>query len=583
MVVSNTARNLWHRRDRSRRIAAYGVAALGLIGLVSAASRPLRGRLEDLLQVVPFLVPRTAAITLVFVSFALLLTARGLRRGHRLAWLAALTLLLASVVLHLAKGIDVEEAALATTGAVWLVLHREAFPVRPSRAAATRALVVGVGGGVVTLTVATGLATLGRRHHPHPGESAHAAAVRLGSHGFFPLSFGGHFTTPTLVAVGLGVLGSTLWVLLSPRSPLPLTGAAHHAERERAREVVRQHGGGTLDYFALRDDKQWFFTGNSVVAHAVRAGVCLVSPDPIGPRDEREETWAEFMAHAEKSGWSVSVLGAAPEWLPHYERSGLHPVYLGDEAVVDCAAFSLEGRPMRGLRQAVHRLRRAGFTAAFHDPAIVDDELREQLQELSRTSRRGHAERGFSMTLSRLFDPEDTGLLLSVARDRAGRPVAFVQWVPARDLNGWSLDVMRRSTREGLPNGIMDFLLVETIRHVAAAGGGGLGLNFAVMRSVVAGEYAGPLARVGRGVLNRASGRAQIESLWRFNAKYRPRWVPRYVVLGSVDALAGQGLVMAGAEGFGHLPVLRRPTGLRRPREASPSRAWWTTHPAPRG
>lgn len=116
--MGTAARDVWYRRDRSRRVAAFGVAALGLIGLLSAASRPLRGRLEGLLQVVPFFVPRTAAVTLVFVSFALLLTARGLRRGQHVTWLAAIALLLVSVVLHVVKGIDVEEAVLATAGAV---------------------------------------------------------------------------------------------------------------------------------------------------------------------------------------------------------------------------------------------------------------------------------------------------------------------------------------------------------------------------------------------------------------------------------------------------------------------------------
>ena len=76
-----------------------------------------------------------------------------------------------------------------------------------------------------------------------------------------------------------------------------------------------------------------------------------------------------------------------------------------------------------------------------------------QLVELSIISRRGEVERGFSMTLSRLFDPEDTGLMLSVASDPAGKPRAFVQWVPAPDLQGWSLDVMCRNTDTDLPNG----------------------------------------------------------------------------------------------------------------------------------
>jgi lysyl-tRNA synthetase, class II len=557
--VSIAARDLWYRRDRSRRIAAYGVAVLGTIGLLSASSRPLRGRLEGLLQVVPFLVPTTAAVTLVFVSFALLLTARGLRRGHHLAWLAAMALLLASVALHVAKGVDVEEAVLATGGAVWLAMHRDAFPVWATRARATRTVVLGVGGAVVIFVVAIGLsATIGRGHRIDVERSPHSIAERIGADEVFPLNFGGHFGTAMLIALGLGLVASTLWLLFSPRELAPLDDAAHHARREQARALVDQHGGGTLDYFALRDDKQWFFTGSSVVAFAVRAGVCLVSPDPIGPVGDRETTWAAFMRYAEESGWSVTVLGAAEDWLSVYERSGLRSVYLGDEAVVDCPAFTLQGREMRGLRQAYNRVQRAGYTVTFHDPATLEADLMRQLVELSILSRRGEVERGFSMTLSRLFDPQDTGLLLSVTRDAAGTPQAFVQWVPARDLRGWSLDVMRRNTHADLPNGIMDFLVIETISHIAAGGGGGLDLNFAVMRTVVSGEENGLLARLGRSTAGGALGGTQLESVWRFNAKYRPRWVPRYVILGSVDARASQGLVMADAEGITELPVLGR-------------------------
>jgi len=537
------------------------VLALGVVGLLSAASRPVRGRLVDLLQVVPFVVPRTAAITLVFVSFALLLTARGLRRGHSLAWLAATLLLLASIALHVTKGIDIEEATLATAGVLWLGLHRDAFPVRASRATATRTLVLGVGGAVVTVLVAIGLSvTIGQGHRRFSGPRPHSIAARIDAD-LFPLYIGGHFGTAVLVAFGLGLVGCTLWVLFSPRELAAMDDRAHRAERERARAVVQEYGGGTLDYFALRDDKRWFFTGRSVVAYGVRGGVCLVSPDPIGPESDRLAAWTAFMAYAEQFGWSVAVLGAAPHWLPVYEISGLHAVYLGDEALVDCTAFTLAGGEMKSLRQAYHRVQRAGYTVTFHDPATVDVDLARQLLDLSKVNRRGEVERGFSMTLSRLFDPADTGLLLSVAWDAANKAQAFIQWVPARDINGWSLDVMRRNTDVELPNGTMDFLVIETIGYVADRGAEALDLNFAVLRSAVSDEHGSVLARLGRSTANAASAGAQLQSLWRFNAKYRPSWVPRYVAIGGIEALPRQGLAIVHAEGITEIPVLGKLLG----------------------
>ncbi len=532
----------WARRDRARQVASYGAALLGLLGLVSAISRPLRPRLALLLEIMPVTVPRAAAVTVVLISFPLLLLARGLRRGQRLAWWATLGLLAASVLLHLVKGLDVEESVLALAGGVWLAWHRAAFPVLPSRAAAVRALVLAAVGAVVVVVVALATAELVDRGETSLGAHQHMALYR----------------EATLLALGLGLLATVLWLLLSPHEPTPLTGAAQRRERERARALMRAYGSGTLDYFALRDDKQWFFSGRSVVAHAVRSGVCVVSPDPIGPPAEREEVWADFMSYAESFGWSVTVIGAGPDWLPVYESSGLRSIYLGDEAVVDCPSFTLEGRSMRGVRQAVNRVRREGIRVTFHDPAQLPGDLRDELLQLAAQARRGEVERGFSMTLSRLFDPDDNELLLSVASKASGAPVAFTQYVPAPGIDGWSLDVMRRSPDPDLANGVMDLLVVETIRHVAQSGGRGLSLNFSVLRETVAGEGRTAGANVGRSVLQRLTQHVQVESLWRFNAKFHPHWHPRYLVVGSLDALAAQGFAVAGLEGLTDLPLIGR-------------------------
>jgi lysyl-tRNA synthetase class 2 len=260
----------------------------------------------------------------------------------------------------------------------------------------------------------------------------------------------------------------------------------------------------------------------------------------------------------------VTVVGASAGWQPVYEAAGMKAVYLGDEAVVDCTSFSLEGRAMRGLRQAYHRVQRAGYTVRFHDPAALSPELTAELRALMGESRRGGVERGFSMTLSRVFDPDDTGLLLAVAYDAEGRAAAFCHFVPAADIAGWSLDLMRRTKDPATPNGLVDFVVLETIRYAKARGQWGLGLNFAVMRGVLAGERGdGVLTDLERRVLLRFSETMQIESLWRFNRKYQPLWRQRFVVLGGIGNAAMQGLAIADAEGVTELPVIGRFVGRR--------------------
>ena len=532
------------RRGRVRVLASRVVFVLAVLGLLSAAIHPLWQRMGFVRDLVPGLVVHTARPTLVLVSVVLLLTARGLRRGHRLAWIATIVTLGFSAALHLAKGPDIVSAVVVGAAAVWLATQGKAFPVLPTRRAVRRAIVSLVAAVVFFVVLFVGLVVWALVADP-----TDAQIDRLGRL-LAPITYG-------LILVSVVVM---LWSLLSPRRPRRLSPQDHRDERERARLVVQQHGGGTLDYFALRDDKDWFFSGASVVAHSVRGGVCLVSPDPIGPPDEKVFAWAEFLDYADDFGWSVAVIGAAADWLPEYESSGLRTVYLGDEAIVDCPTFTLEGRSHKSLRQAVNRVDRAGYVTSFHDPATIDPSLRAQIEAMSDESRQGDTERGFSMTLSRLFQPDDTGLLLSVTRDPAGRVDAFCQWVPARDIGGWSLDVMRRRTDvEGLPNGLIDANIVATIAELAGRGERGLGLNFAMMREVLEGEESGSrIDAITRPLLQRMSEGTQMGTLSTFNEKFDPGWVPRYVLLDSVEFVATQALVLAGAEGVTEIPVIGR-------------------------
>jgi lysylphosphatidylglycerol synthetase-like protein (DUF2156 family) len=319
---------------------------------------------------------------------------------------------------------------------------------------------------------------------------------------------------------------------------------------------VRRHGTSTLDYFALRSDKRWFFHRDSLVAYAVYGGVCLISPDPIGPRNEREQVWEAFRRFADSHGWVTSVMGAGEDWLSIYRDSGMHNIYLGDEAVVKVQPFSLSGRGMKGLRQANNRIAKYGYTVTFHDPSRLDKALSQELTALMSMSRQGEHERGFSMMLGRIFDPRDTGLLLTVVRGPNGAPAAMCQFVPAPGIRGYSLDLMRRDPGEH-PNGLLDFALCSTIEHLRAGGYEGLSLNFAALRSTLSGDKGdGTVQRAERWFLKRLSNFAQIESLWRFNAKYEPEWLPRYVVFDTAEHLVPVVMAILRAESVWEIPVL---------------------------
>ena len=121
------------------------------------------------------------------------------------------------------------------------------------------------------------------------------------------------------------------------------------------------------------------------------------------------------------------------------------------------------------------------------------------------------------------------------------------------------MDVMRRDTSPDVPNGIIDTLVVRTIERINSQGGGGLGLNFAVLRETMTTEAEDARGHAVRRILKVASRYSQLESLGTFNEKFHPRWVPRYVMRGYGDQLAVQALALARAEGLVELPTVWLP------------------------
>ena len=173
----------------------------------------------------------------------------------------------------------------------------------------------------------------------------------------------------------------------------------------------------------LRADKSYFFTADEAafLAYRVVSGVAIVSGDPIGPRDRLDELVGRFVEHAHDRDWRVAILGASEGCLPLYAAHGLHSLYHGDEAIVDTATFSLDGRPIRKVRQSVHRLEQAGYRAHVLRPSALDADLRNELQAVANDWRGERPERGFVMALDALFALGRRRRALR-RRVRAGRP-----------------------------------------------------------------------------------------------------------------------------------------------------------------
>ncbi len=541
------------RADWLPALTAWLTALAGVVNVASALLPTLPARLRLLATAAPpELVVGAHALALP-AGLALLGAAGFLGARRERAQRVAVALLLALGVLNLLKGLDVEEALISWFLAGLLVWGRGAFRVRHDVAGLPRELRRCA--ALLALAAVAAVAVVAAATHGMTPEPTAASTLRealgLVTLTGGTLQHGAGWLPPALGALGL-VAGATCARLLLR----PLAVVAAPCVRNRAAAaIVRAHGTDTLSYFKLREDLPRRFSpdGRAFVAFRIQGGVMLLSGDPVGPDDALPALLGDVCAFADDHGLKVGVLGASEAFADLGRRAGLRRFYIGDEAIVDTAAFTLEGKAIKKVRQATHRLRKAGYTVSLSRVADLQRDELAALDAISARWRDGAPERGFSMAMDSLANPALADTSVLVGHDGTGTARGFLHFVPSAGRPALSLSLMRRD--RDTPNGLIDFLVVEAIQSARERGIEELSLNFSAFGRYLR-EPSGPVER-GLGVLARwFNPFFQIESLYRFNAKFFPRWQPRYLLHQGVGSLPRTALVAMGAEGQLPQPAL---------------------------
>jgi len=560
--AGTAAPRAWSPPPAMRRTVARLVQFIGLVNAALAVLPGWHHRFPALADLMPTAGMVTARAATGVVGVLLIYLGAGLRLGKYRAWQLALALSGLSAVLHLAKGSLAPAGFAVAIGAV-LIVTREQFtatgdPRNRWRAARAAALFLGAG-------FVLGFAEIAVRENKligDPGVLQWAEHAGLGLVGLdgpirFQYPIGGAMVAATTGAFGALALATVVLVLLrshaGPARPDP-------ADDARMRNLLDRHGDGdSLGYFALRHDKQavWAPSGKAAVVYRVINGVSLASGDPVGLPSEWPQAIGRWLADCARHGWTPAVLACATAGGKAYRRAGLDVIELGDEAILDVTRFSLHGRAMRGVRQAVNRVQRAGYTCQVARQRDLAPEVLDEAVRCAAAFREGKVERGFSMALSRLGHPADGDCLFVLCRDGDGRLRGLLHFVPW-GRNGLSLDLMRGDRTAA--NGLTELMVVSAAQAAAETGVTRISLNFAVLRSVFARAEelgAGPVIRVSGRFLRLASRVWQIESLYRANAKYEPEWQSRFLCFPTARDLPRIVVAALGAEAF--LPGRARP------------------------
>jgi lysyl-tRNA synthetase, class II len=547
--------------DRARqrswvpRMAALLTFLIGLSDILNILRPDLVHRLHRINYLVPGTLTDVTRSADVLIGLMLLMLAHGLRRRKRRAWQAVSALLAFDIAIHFFHSMRIPTAVISLVLLIALLYFRDEFYAEGDPRTRWRAL--WVLGGLVAADIAIGLTYIllarGLAEDYSVGQRVQEVIYGLvgisGPVQWAPESRGDLFNLLTS-ALGIFTLLVAAYLFLRPAEPRARLG---QADAERVRELLCKQGDrDSLGYFALRDDKSviWSPTGKACIGYRVVSGVMLASGDPIGDPEAWPGAIGPFLEEAGRHAWAPAVMGCSELGAEVWCREGsLTALELGDEAIVNVADFSLAGRPMRNVRQMVNRVAKHGYVAEVRR---VSDIPRAELDAIIKAAdswRGSHTERGFSMALGRIGTPGDEDCVLATATED-GVVRAVLQLVPWGS-DGLSLDLMRRD--KAAQPGLNDFLIVETIKAASGLGVKRISLNFAVFRAALErGERigAGPVLRAWRWVLIFMSKWFQIESLYKFNAKFCPIWQPRFFVFPSSKDAPRIALAALEAEAF---------------------------------
>jgi len=508
----------------------------GVILLFSGATPSLRGRVNALHQLLPLGVIEISHIAGSIAGAGLLVLAWALRRRLDAAYRLTVGLLLVGIFASLLKGLDYEEAIALSIVLAVLLPSRRAF----YRKAALTSEPLGPAWIVSILGITSVTLWLGFFSYKHV-ELTSALWFR-----FSPHADASRFLRASIFSVG-ALLVFALMRMLRHASPEPELPSEE--DMQKARNILLTSR-GTIGNLVLLRDKALLFgkEDRAFLMYGVEGRSWVALGDPVGDQAEGEELAWRFREEADRhGGWTV-FYEVGTRFLPLYIDLGLTLLKIGEEAVIDLEAWSLDGPSRRTLRRTLNDVRRRGVTFEMLPAQRVDD-LVSELQVVSDQWLGGKSAREKGFSLGR-FDPAYlSNFPLGIVR-RDEKIVAFANVWVSGDKRELSVDLMRHG--EGAPASTMEYLFIELFNWGKENGYSRFNLGMAPLSGLQNRTLAPLWNRAGALLYRHGEHFYNFRGLRQYKQKFDPIWEPRYFaspaglalprILGNTAALIAGGL-----------------------------------------
>ncbi|PPF87728.1 hypothetical protein C5B96_03870 [Subtercola sp. Z020] len=373
--------------------------------------------------------------------------------------------------------------------------------------------------------------------------------------GFLSLERADVFPSSDATRVLYEWVGPVFWLIVVVAALLSITRLTVGSEANassRIRSLLHNGVTGSLSWMATWSGHHYWFAGPErdapAVAYRVINGVAIATGEPLCPPDARAGAIAAFTTFCTDHGWTPVFYAVSADLAPAFRGMHWSLMQIAEETVVDARTFSLEGKKMQGIRTSINKAVKLGIAAEWTSFAALTASQVAQVRDISEAwvAEKNLPEMGF--TLGGLDELTDADVRLMLAIDTEGAVLGVTSWLPSYEggeVVGWTLDFMRR--RADSVNGVMEFLIAETILRAKQAG-----LQFISLSAAPLAQGEGGGAGGGGQALLSVLGRALepvygFQSLLSFKQKFRPASVPLYLAYADPLTLPVVGVSLARA------------------------------------
>ncbi len=509
---------------------AIGLAT-GLVGIADMLSAVVTKLNWDILMGVwPIVAYHSAQKLTVVVGFFLVMLSYGLIRGKYQAWNITLVLLILSFFLHIFRGGSVLSILAALGLTITLSLLFRYFQAQSDPPSVKRGYIVLVLGLsiVVLYTIGGFIALYSEFEEQIDRFGIEGVILGLLTHAHLHLSPG----TQALLfqhAIQALCISAILYGMISILRPVTKMILPNEEERHAVALNTHIYGKNSISYFALSEEKSYFFSASRkvAIAYVLVGTVAVVAGDPIGPESELADAIQEFRAFCSQQDWTMVFWQVRNDLADLYRTFGMHLIKIGEDAVITAQNFTLKGGAMANVRSSAKRAEKEGLQVVFYRGQVQDVEQLIQMERISQkwVAQKGGSEMGFSMgQFNSIGDPEQ---ITALAVDNQNLVHAFVTFIPIYGRKGWGLDLMRRAER--CAPGTMELLLARSIEFLRSGGAEMVSLGLAPL-SNANNENASLLDNRIDVLTHRFGNLKESQSLFNFKKKFQPTWESRYLV-----------------------------------------------------